>query len=104
MKLLNENLRAGEYVFKVFAKDTQGLGREELVKFTVAERLNSGPSAFPAITPISFVAGSTGSVVLPATTHPKGFSLTYGLADALPVGFVFDATTRMLSWRLGAQP
>ena len=104
MKLLNENLRAGDYVFKVFAKDTQGLVREELVKFTVAERLNSGPSAFPAITPISFVAGSTGSVILPATTHPKGYALTYALVETLPVGFSFDATTRMLSWRPGAQP
>ena len=104
MKILKTDLIAGDYVFTASAKDAQGLVRSELVKFTVAERLNSGPSAFPPITPISFVAGSTGSVVLPATTHPKGFSLTYGLAEALPVGFVFDALTRTLSWRPGAQP
>lgn len=104
MKLLNENLRAGDYVFTVSAKDVQGLVRSELVKFTVSERLNSGPNTFPAIIPISFIAGSTGSVILPATTHPKGYALIYTLVETLPVGFSFDATTRMLSWKPGAQP
>ena len=87
---------SGSYASTLEGRVTVG-GRTEAWALTTKNEPNTAP-VFPTIAPIALVSGTAGSITLPAATDTnRGDILTYSFIG-LPTGFVFNPTTRVLSW------